>query len=121
MPFVFVGLVVTISWFVRRRGDARADDHAASQGLPGVSDSLCGRAGTAGGQALPEGRRCGRVDAAEGRALPESEPGVHSVMSGTKRYSPCRVIVTSSDPRPSRMTLSICPCTWMTMMPPISS
>ncbi|QUL79972.1 hypothetical protein [Brevibacterium sp. SMBL_HHYL_HB1] len=31
MPFVFVGLVVTISWFVRRRREARADDHAASQ------------------------------------------------------------------------------------------
>src|SRR5699024_10195839 len=31
LPFVFVGRGVTISRFVRRRGDARADDHAASQ------------------------------------------------------------------------------------------
>ena len=31
MPLVFVGLVVTISWFVRRRKEARADDHAEAQ------------------------------------------------------------------------------------------
>ena len=31
MPFVFVGLVVTISWFVHRRRDSRAGDHARTQ------------------------------------------------------------------------------------------
>lgn len=31
MPFVFVGLVVTISWFIRRRRDARTAEYAETQ------------------------------------------------------------------------------------------
>lgn len=47
-------------------------------------------------------------------------PG-HPLTSGTNLYQPCRVIVTSSAPRPLRTTLSISPATGMTIVAPIAS